>query len=187
MSAYLGETNVCSYSGGCRCDKCKRKKSIGSARYYTQRRRQDPDWRPTERRIASPNPYALTLRKALSEQDMREVRRILLAGATVTESGCWIWPILNGNGYPSLGKGAGSLHRRVLELKHGALLGVQAAHHICATRACVNPEHLMPVTHRDNTAEMMQRRTYLARIQELEQALRCVAPDHPALKTVPVL
>lgn len=52
--------------------------------------------------------------------------------------------------------------------------------------ACVNPEHLQPVTFRENTAEMMARHAYLNRISELEEALRTASPNHPVLNVVPV-
>ena len=73
-----------------------------------------------------------------------------------------------------------------LEAKHEAPLGSQAAHHICANTKCVNPEHLQPVTHRDNIAEMLARHSYLKRIAELEEAIKELAPNHEVLNRVPI-
>ena len=78
------------------------------------------------------------------------------------------------------------MHRLSLEAKYGAPLGSQAAHHVCANTRCVNPEHLQPVTHRDNTAEMMARRAYVDRIAELEEVIKELAPDHEVLNRVPI-
>ena len=79
------------------------------------------------------------------------------------------------------------MHRAVLEAKEGAILGSQAAHHKCANSHCVNPDHLQPVTHRENAAEMMARKSLTARIRELEVALGEVAPGHELLKVIPVM
>jgi hypothetical protein len=56
---------------------------------------------------------------------------------------------------------------------------------------CVNPQHLVPVTHAENMAEMLARRAYRARIADqdaiiasLQAALRSVAPGHPMLVEV---
>ncbi|NQE89602.1 HNH endonuclease [Nocardia terpenica] len=76
------------------------------------------------------------------------------------------------------------VHRMVLEAKLGAPLGVLAAHHKCGNSGCVNPDHLQPVTHAENTAEMLARQSYLARIEELESVVRLLAPEHDALNRV---
>lgn len=76
------------------------------------------------------------------------------------------------------------VHRLTLEAKHRAPLGSQAAHHMCANSTCVNPDHLQPVSHNENTAEMMQRQYYVARIRELEDALASLSPEHVLLTHV---
>jgi hypothetical protein len=58
---------------------------------------------------------------------------------------------------------------------------------MCANSACVNPDHLQPVTHRENVAEMMARQSLLARIRELEARLAEVAPGDPLLDVIDVL
>lgn len=79
------------------------------------------------------------------------------------------------------------VHRLVLQAKHGGRpLGVLQSHHTCANPGCVNPDHLQPVTARDNVAEMRARQSYLARIRELEDVIREVAPGHPVLHRVPM-
>lgn len=126
------------------------------------------------------------LRRGYEDGDPDLFFAALVARADTTGE-CWVWPSLR-DGYPYFrlaGKDA-SLHRAVLEVKHGAPLGSQHAHHICANSACVNPDHLQPVTHRENVAEMLARQSYLARIEELEQALALVAPNHPLLDAIAV-
>lgn len=128
------------------------------------------------------------LRVALENRDHAAVIETIRADTTINSNGCWIWPKKMKGGYPfaSIAGSSVAVHRIVLEAKHGKPLGSQAAHHICSVRACVNPEHLQPVTHQENTAEMLQRRSYLARIAELEQAVAQLAPDHPILGVIEV-
>lgn len=104
------------------------------------------------------------------------------------DTGCWLWAMKLKNGYPVItwGNKQVQIHRVALEAKHGKPLGTQAAHHICAVSSCVNPDHLQPVTYRDNTAEMMQRRAYMDRIKELESALADVDPNNPVLNRIEV-
>jgi hypothetical protein len=103
------------------------------------------------------------------------------------ETGCWVWTGYTKRGYPvhrSPKVGAVRVHRLVLEAKLGHELGVNQAHHACANRACINPDHLQSATQAENTAEMLQRRAYEDRIAELEAALGQIAPGHPALRTI---
>lgn len=69
-------------------------------------------------------------------------------------------------------------------MKHGSPLGTQQSHHVCANTMCVNPEHLQAATHVENIAEMKARRSYEARIAELEAALMDIDPEHPLLDRV---
>lgn len=103
------------------------------------------------------------------------------------ETGCWLWKMAKNNaGYPMIGHGgnAGLVHRRMLQVALGRPLGREPVHHKCANPACINPDHLQLTSHRENTAEMFERRFYRERIAELEQALREISPDHPLLGSV---
>ena len=128
------------------------------------------------------------LRKAYEDGTPEQVLDILKELSTITEGGCWEWRRLDRSGYPRVGIGKKDFlgHRLSLEMKYNAPLGSQAAHHICANTKCINPEHLQPVTHRENTAEMMARRAYVDRIAELEEAIKELAPDHEVLNRVPI-
>lgn len=105
----------------------------------------------------------------------------------VNESGCWVWPNLK-RGYPRaiIGKLHVYVHRAVLEAKEGADLGVQAAHHKCGNPACVNPDHLQPVSAADNSAEMLHRKALTDRIAELESWIREVDPNSDILDRIPI-
>ena len=128
------------------------------------------------------------LRKAYEENDYKGILEAIEKRAKETKDGCWEWNRLDSAGYPRavLGDRQISVHRMSLEAKHEAPLGSQAAHHICANTKCVNPEHLQPVTHRENTAEMLARHSYLNRIAELEEAIKEIAPNHEVLDRVPL-
>jgi hypothetical protein len=74
---------------------------------------------------------------------------------TVNASGCWIWDgLLNTNGYGSFFAGTGRVpvlaHRHVYELYRGPIPEGLILDHTCRTPACVNPDHLEPVTYAVN-------------------------------------
>jgi hypothetical protein len=134
------------------------------------------------------------LRRALENRDYEATLAALKPRVTLKQlpgipTPCWIWngrkssSRKDGSPYPiaKWGRKSVPVHRLVLEAKHGKSLGPQAAHHACANTVCVNPDHLQPVTHRENMAEMLARNSYLAINQELRDALAEFAPDHPLL------
>jgi len=127
------------------------------------------------------------LRKAVEEGAHAQViEAIRLRTDVDMRTGCWIWQGQSKGGYPlaRLGKKDVGAHRLSLEAKLGMSLGDQPAHHVCAVTMCVNPDHLQPVTHRENTAEMLARTYMERRIIALEVALRSLAPDHSLLAEV---
>jgi hypothetical protein len=71
----------------------------------------------------------------------------------IPESGCWIWTgsmSFQGYGHITESGKVKKAHRVVYEasgkiIPHGLFLD-----HLCRVRACVNPAHLEPVTHRTN-------------------------------------
>ncbi len=72
--------------------------------------------------------------------------------------GCWLWTgELTRNGYgreriePRAGSRRVVAHRLVYELLVGPIPEGLQLDHLCRNRACVNPEHMEPVTGRINT------------------------------------
>ena len=135
-----------------------------------------PPTTPKQRRIAQRE-----VTEALARGDYRTAASLIQLLSIVTGE-CWLWPTLDESGYGRLnGKAA---HRLSLEAHLAAPLGRQPVHHKCANRACVKPEHLQPVTHYDNAAEMLARGYMTTRIRLLEQALRELNPSHELLAEV---
>lgn len=126
------------------------------------------------------------LRRALEDGTPTEVLDIIRAKCIVTDTGCWQWQGRFSDGYATarVGKRDMGVHRLSLEASLGQPLGDQPAHHMCANSMCVNPEHLQPVTHRENTAEMLARTYMERRILALEAALRATHPEHHLLGEV---
>ena len=73
----------------------------------------------------------------------------------VNEDGCWIWlkakDKKRGYGYSFAGPGKSrKAHRIIYEMKYGPIPKGLELDHICGITACVNPDHLEPVTHAVN-------------------------------------
>lgn len=70
------------------------------------------------------------------------------------ENGCWIWTAaLNNHGYGTtvgVDKRHAYAHRLSYELHVGPIPDGMSLDHLCRTPACVNPDHLEPVTQREN-------------------------------------
>lgn len=145
-----------------------------------------PPKKTAEERAISWRAQRSALRAAYEDGCWGELLDAIKSDATLTDQGCWEWSRKIKDGYPVViiaGKWH-QVHRLSLLAKHGKPLGVLAAHHKCANSKCVNPNHLQPVTHRENTAEMLGRNSLEARIKELEDALRDVSPEHDALNRI---
>lgn len=69
------------------------------------------------------------------------------------ETSCWVWQLFIGpNGYGRLGlDGSRKLaHRHYYELHRGSIPAGKQLDHLCGQRACVNADHLEPVTNQEN-------------------------------------
>ena len=75
-----------------------------------------------------------------------------MAKVTKTKT-CWIWQgCLTHNGYGQLRRNNKSwlAHRYSYVLFKGSIPNGMVLDHLCRVRNCVNPEHLEPVTNREN-------------------------------------
>lgn len=66
----------------------------------------------------------------------------------------------NANGYPVMrrnNKNAMSVARHVLFRSYGAQPKTIQARHTCDNRLCINPDHILPGTTQDNTADRVSR------------------------------
>jgi hypothetical protein len=71
----------------------------------------------------------------------------------VSPSACWIWGgsrIWNGYGRFRIGGKTHLAHRVAYEAARGEIPAGLTLDHLCRVRACVNPQHLEPVTMREN-------------------------------------
>lgn len=80
-------------------------------------------------------------------------RRRILSKVTVTDADCWEWGgYLDEKGYGRLvvKKTTAYAHRVLWELERGPVPDGRELDHLCRNPACVNPDHLEPVTHQEN-------------------------------------
>lgn len=125
------------------------------------------------------------LRAALECGDNLALTAAIRADSNLDEGGCWLWSRRIKDGYPQV-RIAGktyAVHRLALSARVGEL-GDQPAHHVCANTMCVNPDHLEPVSHVENVAEMLARTWMERRIRDLELALHEISPTHKLLEQV---
>jgi hypothetical protein len=68
-------------------------------------------------------------------------------------SGCWLWAgrtVKDGYGRYAFGGQERAAHRVMYETARGPIPSGLVLDHLCRTPACVNPQHLEPVTNREN-------------------------------------
>lgn len=83
-------------------------------------------------------------------------------GYVICENGCWEWVGARYKGYGRYQKTGA--HRFVYELLRGPIAPHLTIDHLCRNPACVNPDHMEPVTHRENTMRGVNQAAILAKM-----------------------
>ena len=101
----------------------------------------------------------------LKSMSPKKALKIKIIHASRADGECWVWPNKpdkDGYGYMNYSGSRTSAHRLVYELLVGKVSKGLLLDHINCTRMCVNPEHLRPVTRKQN-AENLQGATVRSR------------------------
>lgn len=99
-----------------------------------------------------------------------EIRTRLERHISRDESGCWIWTgAVQSSGYSCIGIEGRVLlaHRVSYEAHRGPISEGLTIDHLCRVKRCVNPDHMEPVTARENNARRLAAQTHCSRGHEL--------------------
>lgn len=112
----------------------------------------------------------------------QRAERLARTKVTRDSTGCWIWQgAKTKEGYGTIGiivdgrRTNTSVHRLFYAAYVDDIPRGESVHHRCGTRACVNPEHLEPISQRENMAEMFERRALRASIEHAEETMAAMA------------
>jgi hypothetical protein len=98
----------------------------------------------------------------------RSPKERILARVSVDANGCWVWGgTTNPKGYAATFFGSRidgtrkthAVHRVAYEAWIGPIPDGLTIDHLCENKACVNPQHLEPVTNRENCRRRGERMT----------------------------
>ena len=98
-------------------------------------------------------------------------------------SGCWLWTGATGpKGYGTIGIGdrrTQRVHRFSYERAKGPIPKGLQLDHLCRVRNCVNPDHLEPVTNRENAIRGVEARPCATHCKRGHRFTPCNTYTHP--------
>lgn len=82
----------------------------------------------------------------------KPIRDRLTKSMVIDQNGCWVWQLKKHNGYGKvtyLGR-THRAHRLMWQCDRGEIADGLVLNHKCRNRACINPDHLEPITNKEN-------------------------------------
>lgn len=94
------------------------------------------------------------------------------ADYVIGEGGCWIWAkARTADGYGAINRDGETLaHRWFYARENGPVPNGLQIDHLCGVRACVNPDHLEPVTQTENVRRGAVTKLRPAEVREIREA-----------------
>jgi len=146
------------------CQKDRRRKGLCDAHYTRQYRGKES---------ADLLRFRSKKTTSLEEHKKRIMENVDVDSAT----GCWNWT--GGLSYHGYGNAKGIVdgqpyynsHRLAYAVFVGPIPKYESVHHTCSNTTCCNPEHLQPVSVRENIAEWRLRKAYEQKIAQLQELL----------------
>lgn len=83
---------------------------------------------------------------------MKLIDRVMCRVSIDESTGCWLWTAGRSGGYAriKIGRSSVNAHRVAYQLLVGPIPEGTELDHLCRVRHCVNPEHVEPVTRKEN-------------------------------------
>ena len=92
---------------------------------------------------------------------------------------CWVWSLRTNNGYGVLSFRGRQwyAHRLIYEATHGPVPRGKELDHVCRVTACVNPDHVEPVTHAENVQRGKTAKLTAGKVANIRRMASAGMPD----------